>query len=106
MSRPRAFERCEQRFQAKNFGACGGLRPIVEATGWRRCAASFTALSGTFPRVPVRWSGQKLSKKFLLQKWIDLDELNPMVSVAQIVRRRIDFYFAPDELGAIRAVHQ
>ena len=44
ITRPRAFERCKQRFQAENFGACGGLRAIVEATGWRLCAASHFVL--------------------------------------------------------------
>ena len=44
-------------------------------------------------------------KKILLQKWIDLDELNPMVPVSQIVRRRNDFYFAPDESGAPHGLH-
>ena len=34
ISWPRAFERCKQRFKAKNFGACGGPRAIVEAAGW------------------------------------------------------------------------
>ena len=43
---------------------------------------------------------------FLLQKWIDLDELNPMVWVPSIVRRRIDFSLAVFELGALRASHQ
>ena len=50
-------------------------------------------------------SGEKLSKNFLLQKWIDLDELNPMVWVPSIVRRRIDFSLAVFELGALRVVH-
>ena len=39
------------------------------------------------------------------QKWIDLDELNPMVWVPSIVRRRIDFSLAVFELGAPRVVH-
>ena len=36
-----------------------------------------------------------------VQKWIDLDELNPMVWVPSIVRRRIDFSLAVFELGAL-----
>ena len=108
ISRPRAFERCKQRFQTENFGACGGPRAIVEAAGWHcwrhRVWLSYR-VGGTFHRGPVRWSGRKLSNFFLLQKWIDLDELNPMVWVPSIVRRRIDFFLAVFELGAPRELH-
>ena len=62
-------------------------------------------VGGTFHKGPARWSGRKLSKFFLLQKWIDLDELNPMVWVPSIVRRRIDFFLAVFELGAPRELH-
>ena len=41
-----------------------------------------------------------------MQKWIDLDELNPMVWVPSIVRRRIDFSLAVFELAPPRVVHQ
>ena len=47
----------------------------------------------------------KIVEIFLLQKWIDLDELNPMVWVPSIVRRRIDFSLAVFKLRALRAVH-
>ena len=47
----------------------------------------------------------KIVDFFLLQKWIDLDELNPMVWVPSIVRRRIDFSLAVFKLRALRAVH-
>jgi hypothetical protein len=108
ISWPRAFERCKQRFQAKNFGACGGPRAIVEAAGWR-CRHHRVWLSyrvwGYFSGVRCGWSGRKWSIFFLLQKWIDLDELNPMVWVPSIVRRRIDFSLAVFELGAPRALH-
>ena len=108
ISWPRAFERCKQRFQAKNFGACGGPRAIVEAAGWR-CRRHRVWLSyrvwGYFSGVRCGWSGRKWSIFFLLQKWIDLDELNPMVWVPSIVRRRIDFSLAVFKLRALRAVH-
>ena len=108
ISWPRAFERCKQRFQAKNFGACGGPRAIVEAAGWR-CRRHRVWLSyrvwGYFSGVRCGWSGRKWSNFFLLQKWIDLDELNPMVWVPSIVRRRIDFFLAVFELGAPRELH-
>ena len=109
ISWPRAFERCKQRFQAKNFGACGGPRAIVEAAGWR-CRRHRVWLSyrvwGYFSGVRCGWSGRKWSIFFLLQKWIDLDELNPMVWVPSIVRRRIDFSLAVFKLRALRAVHR
>lgn len=67
ISRPRAFERCKQRFQAENFGACGGPRAIVEAAGWHcwrhRVWLSYR-VGGTFHMGAVRWPGQKLSNFF------------------------------------------
>ena len=57
-------------------------------------------------RIGGRCGGQvENCRFFLLQKWIDLDELNPMVWVPSIVRRRIDFSLAVFELVALRAVH-
>ena len=64
ISWPRAFERCKQRFQAKNFGACGGPRAIVEAAGWR-CRRHRVWLSyrvwGYFSGVRCGWPGRKWS---------------------------------------------
>ena len=67
ISWPRAFERCKQRFKAKNFGACGGPRAIVEAAGWR-CRHHRVWLSyrvwGYFSGVRCGWSGRKWSNFF------------------------------------------
>ena len=80
---------------------CG--RPLRGAAGAIVCG--FLTELGVLFIGAVRWSGRKLSKFFLLQKWIDLDELNPMVWVPSIVRRRIDFSLAVFKLRALRAVH-
>ena len=104
ISRPRAFEWSKQHFQAKNFGACGGPRAIVEAAGWR-CRRHREWLSyrvgGTFHRGAVRWSGRKWSKFFLLQKWIDLGELILAVQTVLKVLHSFDFSLTVFELEAI-----
>ena len=68
------------------------------------CVAFLPSLGVLF-RGTVRVVRSKMVEFFLLQKWIDLDELNPMVWVPSIVRRRIDFSLAVFELGAPREVH-
>jgi hypothetical protein len=68
------------------------------------CVAFLPSLGVLF-RGTVRAVRSKMVEIFLLQKWIDLDELNPMVWVPSIVRRRIDFSLAVFELGAPRALH-
>ena len=108
ISWPRAFERCKQRFQAKNFGACGGPRAIVEAAGWRcrrhRVWLSYRVL-GYFSGVRCGRSGRKWSIFFLLQKWIDLGELIRAVQTVLKVLHSFDFSLTVFELGAPRAVH-
>ena len=69
-------------------------------------SVAFLPSLGVLFRGTVRAVRSKMVEIFLLQKWIDLDELNPMVWVPSIVRRRIDFSLAVFELGALRAVHQ
>ena len=68
------------------------------------CVAFLPSLGVLF-RGTVRVVRSKMVEFFLLQKWIDLDELNPMVWVPSIVRRRIDFSLAVFKLRALRAVH-
>ena len=82
----------------------GGRRMALSAPSCIECGVSYPVW-GYFSGVRCGWSGRKWSKFFLLQKWIDLDELNPMVWVPSIVRRRIDFFLAVFELGAPRALH-
>ena len=78
-------------------------RPPDGAVGTIVCGF-LTEFGGTFQGYGA--GGQvENGRIFLLQKWIDLDELNPMVWVPSIVRRRIDFSLAVFELGAPRALH-
>ena len=69
------------------------------------CVAFLPSLGVLF-RGTVRAVRSKMVEIFLLQKWIDLDELIPTVQTVLKVPHSFDFSLALDELGAPRAVHQ
>ena len=67
---------------------------------------SYLEFGGTFLRGRCGWSGQKWSKIFLLQKWIDLDELIPTVQSVLKVLHSFDFSLAVDKLAALASTRR